>query len=385
MSAGARGEPGPVVLAYPFSGRWLTRNSPAHRVPSHGTHLMGTTYAIDFIPVDELGRSAPWNWRAALATEAPETFVGFGAPILAPCSGRVVIAHDGEPDHKARRSHLTLLPYMLGQAGRVRAGPPAIAGNHVVIATDESGPYILLAHLQQGSVTVTVGDHVREGTVVGACGNSGNSTQPHLHIQATDSTAWDHTRGLPIAFRASGAPALPAESEIVSISPRRPLRPPSIGWRWRRRGGAARRRNRAWVRARYGRSVQGPPILPPIPGELVDPRARDVPERVRLLQSRSGPVGTGVSIGMRTSTRFTHSRATLLAAGTTYYLFLALFSVLTLAYALTAAVGADQLSRYVTEALSEAFPGLMGGSGIDPEELLGIAQATSIVGAVGLL
>jgi hypothetical protein len=81
MSAGARGESGLVVLAYPFSGRWLTRNSPARRVSSHATHLMGTTYAIDFIAVDEHGHSAPWNWRAALATEAPKTFIGFGAPV----------------------------------------------------------------------------------------------------------------------------------------------------------------------------------------------------------------------------------------------------------------------------------------------------------------
>lgn len=88
---------------------------------------------------------------------------------------------------------------------------------------------------------------------------------------------------------------------------------------------------------------------------------------------------------MRTGTRFTHSRATLLAAGTTYYLFLALFSALTLAYGLTAVLGAEQLSRYVTEALSEAFPGLVGGPGIDPEELRSIASATSIVSAVGLL
>lgn len=217
MGAVAREEPGLVLLAYPFSGRWLARNSPARRVPSHGTHLMGTTYAIDFIPVDEHGRSAPWTWRAALATEAPETFVGFGAPILAPCPGRVVIAHDGEPDHQARRSQLTLLSYMLGQAARVRSGPTAVAGNHVVTATDERGPYILLAHLQRGSVTVTVGDEVPEGAVVGACGNSGNSTQPHLHIQATDSTNWDQARGLPIAFRITRGPVLPAESEVVSI------------------------------------------------------------------------------------------------------------------------------------------------------------------------
>lgn len=216
MTAGAHEEGEPVVLAYPFSGRWLARNSPARRVPSHGSHLMGTTYAIDFIPVDAQGRSAPWSWRAALATEAPERFVGFGAPILAPFAGRVVIAHDAEPDHEARRSQLTLLPYMLRQSSRARGGAPAIAGNHVVIAVDTDGPFILLAHLRHGSVKVGVGDHVQEGEVVGACGNSGNSTQPHVHIQATDSTNWDRARGLPLAFQGPGAPTLPGESEIVT-------------------------------------------------------------------------------------------------------------------------------------------------------------------------
>jgi hypothetical protein len=178
---------------------------------------MGTTYAIDFISVDSRGRSASWNWRAALATEPPETFIGFGAPILAPCAGRVVVAHDGEPDHEARRSQLVLLPYMLGQPLRVRGGPPAIAGNHVVIAMNPVGPFILLAHLRLGSLAVRAGDVVSLGQVLGACGNSGNSTQPHLHIQATDSTEWDRTRGLHIAFAAPGAPAMPRESEIVTI------------------------------------------------------------------------------------------------------------------------------------------------------------------------
>jgi murein DD-endopeptidase MepM/ murein hydrolase activator NlpD len=152
-----------------------------------------------------------------LATEAPQNFVGFGAPILAPCAERVVIAHDGKPDHEARRSQLTLLPYMLSQLGRARGGAPAIAGSHVVIAVATDGPVIRLAHLRYGSIKVGVGDQVQAGEVVGACGNSGNSTQPHLHIQATDSTNWDEARGLPIAFQATDAPALPGESEIVTV------------------------------------------------------------------------------------------------------------------------------------------------------------------------
>jgi membrane protein len=131
--------------------------------------------------------------------------------------------------------------------------------------------------------------------------------------------------------------------------------------------------------------VETAPTLRPIPGELVDPPARDLPTRVTLLQAREDAVGTGVGIGVRTGLRFTHSRATLLAAGTTYYLFLALFSALTLVYGLTAALGAEQLAAYVTEALSKAFPGLVGGSAIDTDQLRSVGQATSIVGAVGLL
>ena len=112
-------------------------------------------------------------------------------------------------------------------------------------------------------------------------------------------------------------------------------------------------------------------------GPHVGPRAGRTHDR--------SPVGAAVDLGMRATVRFTQSRATLLAAGTTYYLFLALFSILTLAYGLTAALGAEQLSAYITEALSEAFPGLVGGSGIDPDQLRSAAQVTSIVSAVALL
>lgn len=175
------------------------------------------TFGIDFVAADARGRSAPWSWRAAVSTELPEAFIGFGAPLLALCSGRVVIAHDGEPDHEAKRSQLTLLPYLLGQARRARGGPPALACNHVVITIDPDGPFILLAHLRHGSVTVTIGDHVQQGDASGPCGNSGNSTQPHLHIPATDTPPRDQTRGLPSAFTANGAPTLSGESEIVTV------------------------------------------------------------------------------------------------------------------------------------------------------------------------
>ena len=191
----------PVAVALPFAGRWLAMNSPARRVPSHGVDLLGQRYAIDFVGVDERHRDAfVADWRTLVATEPPERFVAFGRPILAPADGVVVAVHDGEPDHAARRSQLALVPYMLGQAGRLRKGPAAIAGNHVVVEL-RAGVFAALVHLRRGSLRVAVGDAVVTGQQLGECGNSGNSTQPHVHVQLMDSADLAVARGVPVAFR----------------------------------------------------------------------------------------------------------------------------------------------------------------------------------------
>ena len=191
-----------VVLQLPFTGRWQVQMSPARRVPSHGTDLMGSRYAIDFVGVDEQHRlAAVTDWRTYLGTEPPERFASFGRPVLAPCAGEVVAVHDGEADHEARRSPLTLLGYALTQPARVRAGIPAIAGNYLTIADEASGAFITLVHLRRGSLLVDAGTRVQAGEVLAECGNSGNSTSPCVHVQATDRTDFRSAVGLPLAFR----------------------------------------------------------------------------------------------------------------------------------------------------------------------------------------
>ncbi|WP_431902586.1 M23 family metallopeptidase [Nonomuraea sp. bgisy101] len=219
--------PDHVVLRLPFRGTWLARNSPARRVPSHGTHLFATTYAMDFIAVQGRRTATKRDWRSLLYTEPVERFFAFGQPILAPADGRVVSVHDGEVDHVARRSQLALLPYALTQAARARGGAGAIAGNHVLLELDHRGGYVVLAHLRAGSVRVGEGESVVAGQELADCGNSGNSTQPHLHIQIMDSADPFTARGLPMAFqeyRAWRRPGvtpdvvergIPNESEVV--------------------------------------------------------------------------------------------------------------------------------------------------------------------------
>lgn len=67
---------GSVDLAYPFRGRWLVQNSPANRVPSHGTDAFATAYAIDFVPVDERGRSARITAASLFRPDPAERFPG---------------------------------------------------------------------------------------------------------------------------------------------------------------------------------------------------------------------------------------------------------------------------------------------------------------------
>ena len=219
--------PGVVSLALPFRGTWLVRNSPARRVPSDGTRLFATTWAIDFVAVRGRRTATTRDWRTALSTEPPERFVGFGQPVLAPAAGTVVAVLDGEPDHEARRSQVALLPYALTQAGRIRGGPAAVAGNHVVLELADGGVFVLLAHLRRGSVAVTPGTPVAEAEMLGACGNSGNSTQPHVHLQAMGGPDGTRASGLPLEFRSyrvlppsGGAPVgvargVPGESDVV--------------------------------------------------------------------------------------------------------------------------------------------------------------------------
>jgi murein DD-endopeptidase MepM/ murein hydrolase activator NlpD len=200
-----------VDLAYPFRGRWVVQNSPADRVPSHGTRRFATAYAIDFVPVDERGRSAPLSLASMVRPEPPERFSGFGRPLTVPARGVVAALHDGEPDHAAYRG-IPSIGYALTQQRRAAEGWTGLGGNHVIIALT-SGGFVALCHLQCGSLRVSVGQAVGIGDEVGRCGNSGNSTEPHVHVQAMDAIDLQHASALPITFRGG----LPHNREVIDI------------------------------------------------------------------------------------------------------------------------------------------------------------------------
>ncbi|MPY59668.1 murein hydrolase activator EnvC family protein [Streptomyces spongiae] len=195
----------PVEVEPPVTGRWSALNSPADRTPSHGTHAYGQTYAIDVVAEPEPGARPAFRWLWPLARRAG-AFPAYGAPLFAAAEGTVVRAVDSQRDHLSRTSLLALLYLMIVEASvRDLAGVKRVVGNHVVLDLGD-GTHALHAHLRRGSLTVREGDRVTAGQLIAQCGNSGNTTEPHLHFQLMDGPDPDSARGIPFTWRGLGVP-----------------------------------------------------------------------------------------------------------------------------------------------------------------------------------
>lgn len=189
-------EPPARVVQPPVRGRWLGMNSPASKVPSHGVRAYGQAYAIDIV-AEPVGVPRP-SFGGSMMRAAQE-YPAFGQPVLAMVDGTVVRASQWRRDHRARSNLLGILYLMVEGMVREIGGPAFVVGNHVTIAT-EDGAFATVAHLKRGSVTVRVGDHVAAGTRIGSCGNSGNSSEPHVHAQLMDRVSFRTAQGVPMAF-----------------------------------------------------------------------------------------------------------------------------------------------------------------------------------------
>jgi hypothetical protein len=156
-----------VTIAPPFEdGEWQVLAGGRSTLVSH--HYMPMTpqqrYAIDFLVTRDGGT---YEGDA----DDPASYHAWDEPLIAPADGVIV---DVEND---------LRDWPIG--GRETDDERA-RGNYVVIDIG-GGRYVTLAHLRQGSATVAEGDRVLAGQVVGRVGNSGNTDQPHLHLQVQDS------------------------------------------------------------------------------------------------------------------------------------------------------------------------------------------------------
>ena len=240
----------PLPVAVPVRGRWRGLNSPASRIPSH-THRLAQTYAIDITHEPE-GASPRALDPLRSPMRRPETFPSFGQEVLAPFDGEVIAVHGTSRDHLSRLSLPGIAYLVLEGLVRSLGSPRHLLGNHVMVrasgsgAADEpgraagtagraagagsaDGPVAVLAHLRRGSPAVRVGERVRAGQVLGQCGNSGNSSDPHVHFQLMDGPDIETATGLPFTWHhldEDGAPqhGVPANEELFTAVPVDPTR-----------------------------------------------------------------------------------------------------------------------------------------------------------------
>jgi hypothetical protein len=168
-------------------------------------HAYGQTYAIDLVYHPDQDR--PWTGmaRRPLASR-PEAFPGFGQPVLAPADGVVLRVRDYQRDHWSRNSWPAMIYLVAEGMVREALGPGRILGNHIVLDLGD-GVYAAFAHLRRGSARVERGQRVTAGQQLAECGNSGNSTEPHVHFQLMDHPRVLMAGGVPFRFGGLGVPA----------------------------------------------------------------------------------------------------------------------------------------------------------------------------------
>lgn len=118
-----------------------------------------------------------------------------------------------------------------------------------------------------------------------------------------------------------------------------------------------------------------------MPGRRLDPPPRPEPEAVQ----RFGRTRPWAQIGWDAGQRFKQASVTLMAGGTAYYGFVALFSLLAVVYGVAALVDAEHLADWMTRSLEQALPGLVGEDGIDPASLEALGRTSSVLGLLLLL
>ena len=197
-----------VAVDFPLKGEWVACATPAAGVPSHGTDAYGQRYAFDFYRVDrttdrwQTCRSWPGRYYG---TGLPlGDFYAWGEPVYAPFTGRVEVASDGWPERSpVQYLAVRVTPALdsLRAVLRGRRWDSGIAGNHVIVKKEGVDAYAFLAHLQKGSVLVEEGARVEAGELLARVGQSGRSSEPHLHFHLMDRADLQSARGLPCCFR----------------------------------------------------------------------------------------------------------------------------------------------------------------------------------------
>ena len=162
-------------LSPPFEGEWFVFWGGRTLEQNHHAGSRSQRFAHD-VTIMKDGRTYAGDGKKL------EDYHCYGQPVLAPAAGTVVWLEDGHPDQAIGSSD-----------------PSHPIGNGVIIDHGQ-GEFSLLAHFQPGSIEVRKGDAVRSRQPIARCGNSGNTSEPHLHYQLQNGPTPEDVDGLPAFF-----------------------------------------------------------------------------------------------------------------------------------------------------------------------------------------
>jgi murein DD-endopeptidase MepM/ murein hydrolase activator NlpD len=179
-----------VAISSPLRGdHWLAGNGPSnssgHRralVPIDGHAAIGQRFAIDWVRLRDDGKTFQGDEKDN------KNYLAYGNEAFAVADGVVTETKDGIPEN-IPGANSRAVPITLETVG----------GNHVILDIG-GGHFAFYAHLQPGSLRVKLGEKVHRGQVVGLVGNSGNSTEPHLHFHIENGNSPLGAEGLPYSL-----------------------------------------------------------------------------------------------------------------------------------------------------------------------------------------
>ncbi len=163
-------------LFLPFKDEWTVVWGGDTKEQNYHVAYPAQKNAFDIVIKDAKGSSFKTNGRTN------EDYYAFGRELLAPSEGEVVLAVDGIKDN---------IPGEMN--------PTFLTGNCVIIKTADH-EYLFFGHFKQGSVQVKQGQRVKQGQLLGLCGNSGNSSEPHLHFHIQNTENMSGATGIKCYF-----------------------------------------------------------------------------------------------------------------------------------------------------------------------------------------
>jgi hypothetical protein len=213
----------PMIVQAPLGGSdWLAMGATGpnsyHRralMVESGQAWLAQRYAIDFAQFHMVdGKAVTWKGPE----DQNSSYFCYDQTIHSVAPGKVVEVMDGLPEN-VPHSGKYAIDLTWQNAG----------GNHVVIDIG-FGLYAFYAHMRPGSVAVKEGEIVTAGRVLGHVGNTGSSTEPHLHFHIIDRPQFLSGQGVPYEFaNFSTSPRIEIpnnpNSDVISFTTVGPIQP----------------------------------------------------------------------------------------------------------------------------------------------------------------